>query len=193
MLNYNPIVQVLLGDHDITTDNETQSLRVGVSSLELHPQYDRWDGVYQTSILTYLHTCFSLTSDYDVALIRLSSPVNFTSQPHVRPICLPQMSDSPSSYAGALATVTGWGTIYSSGPTSDVLQVRNTPLLSCSEPFIVLFLGCERECAEQLRVCQLLSVHRGHDHWRHAVCRAPPGGQRLLSGGLRSAPVATSS
>ena len=69
--------------------------------------------------------CFSLTSDYDVALMRLSAPVNFTSQPLVRPICLPQVSqsESPSSYAGALATVTGWGTIYSSGPTSDVLQV----------------------------------------------------------------------
>ena len=115
-------MQVLLGDHDITTDNETQSLRVGVSSLELHPQYDRWNRVYQTSIQPI---CFSLTSDYDVALMRLSAPVNFTSQPLVRPICLPQVSqsESPSSYAGALATVTGWGTIYSSGPTSDVLQV----------------------------------------------------------------------
>ena len=113
----NPIVQVLLGDHDITTDNETQSLRLGVSSLELHPQYDRWELSRDTQ--TYI--CFSLTSDYDVALMRLSAPVNFSSQPQVRPICLPQVSDS--SYAGALATVTGWGTIYSSGPTSDVLQV----------------------------------------------------------------------
>ena len=119
MLNYNPIVQVLLGDHDITTDNETQSLRLGVSSLELHPQYNRSEFIRDKNTQTYI--CPSLTSDYDVALMRLAAPVNFSSQPQVRPICLPQVSDS--SYAGALATVTGWGTIYSSGPTSDVLQV----------------------------------------------------------------------
>ena len=44
----NPIVQVLLGDHDITTDNETQSLRLGVSSLELHPQYNRSEFIKNT-------------------------------------------------------------------------------------------------------------------------------------------------
>ena len=54
--------------------------------------------------------------------MRLAVPVNFSSQPQVRPVCLPP-SLSPSSYAGALATVTGWGTIYSSGPSSNVLQV----------------------------------------------------------------------
>ena len=70
-----------------------------------------------------LTICFSLTSDYDVALMRLAVPVNFSSQPQVRPICLPQSLSSSSSYAGALATVTGWGTIYSSGPSSNVLQV----------------------------------------------------------------------
>ena len=52
--------------------------------------------------------------------MRLSVPVNFTATPQVRPVCLP---GSSSSYAGALATVTGWGTLYSSGPTSNVLQV----------------------------------------------------------------------
>ena len=63
---------------------------------------------------------FSFTSDYDVALMRLSVPVNFTAAPQLRPVCLP---GSSASYAGALATVTGWGTLYSSGPTSNVLQV----------------------------------------------------------------------
>ena len=78
-------MQVLLGDHDITTDNETQSLRVGVSSLELHPQYDRWDGVYQTSILTYL-----LQSD--LRLWRGFDPSLLPSQLHLPAPCAANLS-----------------------------------------------------------------------------------------------------
>ena len=54
--------------------------------------------------------------------VRLLSPLNFTLVPHIRPVCLPL---SPATtHAGQLATVTGWGSLYSFGPSPTTLQVN---------------------------------------------------------------------
>merc|ERR1711936_1058984 len=57
-------------------------------------------------------------ADSDYAILRLSSPVAFTNE--VSPACLP--ADLSATYAGVLATVTGWGTLSSGGNQPTALQ-----------------------------------------------------------------------
>ena len=56
-----------------------------------------------------------------VLQVRLLSPLNFTLVPHIRPVCLPLAP--ATTHAGQLATVTGWGSLYSFGPSPTTLQV----------------------------------------------------------------------
>ncbi|XP_022524968.2 transmembrane protease serine 9 [Astyanax mexicanus] len=60
-----------------------------VSVIILHPDYD------------------SYTEDNDIALLKLSSPVNFTR--YIRPVCL--ASDSSVFHSGTESWVTGWGDV----------------------------------------------------------------------------------
>jgi len=78
-------MRVLVGEHN-TADDVFD--RVDIAEIIRHPNYD------------------SQTIDNDYAILRLANPVNFTNQ--VRPACLP--ADQSTTYAGALSTVTGWGT-----------------------------------------------------------------------------------
>ena len=64
-------------------------MSVTVAEIIIHPDYD------------------SSTSDNDIAMIRLSSPVTFTD--YIRPVCL-AASDSVFN-SGTDSWVTGWGTI----------------------------------------------------------------------------------
>ncbi|XP_068103316.1 transmembrane protease serine 9-like [Hyperolius riggenbachi] len=63
----------------------------------------------------------------DIALLKLSSPVNFTD--YIMPICLP--SSSVTFPCGMDCWVTGWGTLYSDGPfpVNGTLQEVMVPLI----------------------------------------------------------------
>ena len=77
---------------------------VTLSRIIKHPLYD------------------SVTFDYDIALLKLSKPVNYTR--YIRPACLP-----PSDFkleAGANTFVSGWGKIKEfPRVTSAILKVTN--------------------------------------------------------------------
>merc|ERR1711881_394328 len=90
-------IRVLLGEHSIA---DSDFNRVDVAEIINHPNYN------------------SQTTDNDYALLRLSSPVAFTNE--VSPACLP--ADLSATYAGVLATVTGWGTLSSGGNQPTALQ-----------------------------------------------------------------------
>merc|ERR1719273_375231 len=90
-------IRVLLGEHSIA---DSDFNRVDVAEIINHPNYN------------------SQTTDNDYAILRLSSPVAFTNQ--VSPACLP--ADLSATYAGVLATVTGWGTLSSGGNQPTALQ-----------------------------------------------------------------------
>ena len=47
------------------------------------------------------------TSNNDIALLRLNTPVNFQAYPNIRPICL---SSSVQPEAGQDVVIAGWGT-----------------------------------------------------------------------------------
>lgn len=67
----------------------------------------------------------------DVALLRLSSPLDLSS-PNVRPIAImtQALADSGLAAPGIMATVSGWGTLSSSGSSPDTLQRVSVPILS---------------------------------------------------------------
>jgi len=106
-------LQVLVGDHDVSVETETISQRKNISQLIIHPQYN------------------SATNDYDFGLMKLWSPLNFTSHPNIRPICLP-VSGNNDDFAGDMATVTGWGTLESGGESPVKLQEVEVGVLSNS-------------------------------------------------------------
>ena len=60
----------------------------------------------------------SQTLDNDYAILRLAKPVTFTNK--VSPACLP--ADLSNTFAGVLATVTGWGVLKWNGTQPTVLQ-----------------------------------------------------------------------
>jgi len=90
-------IRVILGEHNIT---DSDFNRVDVAQIIKHPNYDPYK------------------YDYDYAILRLANPVAFTNE--VSPACLP--ADLSNTFAGVLATVTGWGTLSSGGSQPIVLQ-----------------------------------------------------------------------
>jgi len=92
-------IRVILGEHNIT---DSDFNRVDVAQIIKHPNYDHYKYNY----------------DNDYAILRLANPVAFTNE--VSPACLP--ADLSATYAGVLATVTGWGVLSRGGRRPDVLQ-----------------------------------------------------------------------
>ena len=103
-------LEVLVGDHDYSTDTETQSLRMKVSDIINHWDYD------------------SSTTNKDFALIKLEYPIDFEAYPHIRPACLPENDEN--DYVGYSSIVSGWGTTTMGGSLSSYLQYVDVNVLS---------------------------------------------------------------
>merc|ERR1719234_2231211 len=91
-------IWVLLGEHNVADNDFT---RVDVAEIIKHPDY-KPDPNYNN----------------DYAILRLENRVTFSNK--VSPACLP--NDLRETYAGVLATVTGWGTLSSGGNQPTALQ-----------------------------------------------------------------------
>ena len=84
-----------LGRQNLEGKNPNEVSR-SVAEIILHPEYD------------------SETSDNDIALLRLSSPVKFTD--YIRPVCL---AASGSVFInGTDSWVTGWGAVQEGGESA---------------------------------------------------------------------------
>ncbi|RZF47531.1 hypothetical protein LSTR_LSTR009067 [Laodelphax striatellus] len=107
-------IVVHLGDHDLTTENETHHTLRGVSRIYFHSHFH----------------AFLLAND--IALLRLDEPVTFSAA--VQPVCLPQLGDS---FTDEKATVVGWGVASVSlgipSPTLQKLQVEVIDNKECTE------------------------------------------------------------
>nr|AOW41607.1 trypsin [Euphausia superba] len=101
-------IQVLLGEHTIYDTDATEE-RFSVTQVINHPSYitNPWN------------------NGHDVSLLELSGEVDFSSS-RIRPICLPSTVDL---FAGAEATITGWGTT-NSGSQSLVLMEVDIPVVT---------------------------------------------------------------
>lgn len=87
-------VNVLLGKHDLTADNERGSVKKSVYEIVIHPDWD----------------FNSEKFDADIAIVVLYEAVEFTSK--IQPVCLPGISYKDVTGVG---TVVGWGKSEHSG------------------------------------------------------------------------------
>nr|AAX47960.1 prophenoloxidase activating factor serine proteinase [Scylla serrata] len=124
-----PAKRLVVGvaDHNMqsTNDDEPGVTRlVSVQDITVHPDYN------------------SRTLDSDIALITLSETLDLTQHKELRPVCLP--ADDSKTYAGMMATATGWGTLQSGGERPDILNEVSVPILepSCPEMDITENMLC---------------------------------------------------
>ncbi|XP_024128740.1 transmembrane protease serine 9 isoform X2 [Oryzias melastigma] len=101
-------VSVVLGLQSLQGSNPNSVSRT-ITTLINHPSYD------------------SVTKENDIALLQLSSPVNFTS--YISPVCL--ASTGSTFFSGINTWVTGWGNIASgvSLPAPQTLQEVQVPIV----------------------------------------------------------------
>jgi len=103
-------IEVLLGEHDYNTDSETDTLRMPITEIKNHPNYNH------------------ATTNNDFSMLKLMKDVDFCRHPHIRPICLP--TDTSDDYAGDVATVTGWGSTSYGGSSSNKLLEVNVDVIT---------------------------------------------------------------
>ena len=110
------IFSVDLGEHDYSN---TSATRVSISEIIPYPKYmNDDDGV----------------SYYDIAVLKLSSPVTFSR--NIAPVCLP--AHTMGNHAGKDAVVTGWGWFGEDTGGSPVLKQANVTILTnkdCNEAY----------------------------------------------------------
>jgi len=114
-----------LGVFDKDENGEAGEVLVKIAEIHFHYNYSQWD----------------LLSPYDIALLKLEKPVEFTD--HISPICLPKTKDEAIPAAGTTVFLSGWGHI---GPiindTTKTLQQIALPILptdNCTEKYPALF------------------------------------------------------
>uniref|UniRef100_A0A8B9JJQ9 pancreatic elastase n=1 Tax=Astyanax mexicanus TaxID=7994 RepID=A0A8B9JJQ9_ASTMX len=102
----NPIVMVVLGEHDMTAAESGKEQFYGVSATYIHPSWNR-----------------DLTAGNDIGLIRLTSPATLNSYIQLAP--LPSLNQILSR--GTTCYATGWGTTQTGGLLSAQLRQAYLP------------------------------------------------------------------
>ncbi|TRY91359.1 hypothetical protein DNTS_026252 [Danionella cerebrum] len=83
--------------------------------------------VQQRSVKTVItHPSYTSDFDYDISLLELSTPLNFSNTVH--PICLPASTHVFS--AGTSCFVTGWGTLREGGSVAQILQKAEVKVIN---------------------------------------------------------------
>ena len=83
------VLEVVVGKHAIERPEKTES-RYKVGKIFIHAMY-----------------IASMSCDYDIALLKLSTAINFTRE--VSPVCLPKKD----AWVGCMCVATGWGFTHS--------------------------------------------------------------------------------
>ncbi|XP_043114293.1 chymotrypsin-like protease CTRL-1 [Puntigrus tetrazona] len=98
---------VVLGQHDLGSNNEAIQVKK-ITKVITHPDFNK-----------------QAKFNHDIALLKMSSPVQMTSR--ISPICLP--SSLTSIRPGTLCVITGWGATESL-PNPRILQEATVPIVS---------------------------------------------------------------
>lgn len=101
----------------------TLRVRVGSSYLQ------REGSVYNLSSIVIHESYDPATYDYDIAVLKLSSPLRFTNA--VQPALL--ASDRSQLQDDEMVQVSGWGRIRTGGPLADILQRIDMPVINQKE------------------------------------------------------------
>uniref|UniRef100_A0A4W4FWX2 pancreatic elastase II n=1 Tax=Electrophorus electricus TaxID=8005 RepID=A0A4W4FWX2_ELEEL len=109
--------RVYLGKHSMNTPNEKGSIAIAPAKIIVH---ELWDSARIRLV-------------NDIALIKLQTPVQFSDT--IKPACLPK--DGQVLPNATPCYVTGWGRLWTGGPTPDILQQALLPVVdhqTCSQP-----------------------------------------------------------
>lgn len=109
-------ISVRLGEYSFSSKNDTRSRDFRVLEIRQHIDFD------------------ATTYDNDISVLKLQQAVLFNS--YIWPVCMPPTDET---YEGYMAIVTGWGTQYFGGPSSDVLMEVSLPIWTkdnCKAAFI---------------------------------------------------------
>uniref|UniRef100_A0A667XU66 Transmembrane serine protease 15 n=1 Tax=Myripristis murdjan TaxID=586833 RepID=A0A667XU66_9TELE len=102
-------------------------LQLWRATLGLHSHSDQGPDV-QTRLIDHvvIHRRYNRqTKQADVAMMHLQTPVHFSD--YVQPVCLPR--DNQQFEAGRKCFIAGWGAEAEQGPSADVLQEAQVPLV----------------------------------------------------------------
>ncbi|XP_064089876.1 trypsin-1-like [Macrobrachium nipponense] len=102
-------IKIVVGEYDWSKPDETNETSYTVEKIYTHPDYS------------------PVTVNNDVALLKLSQPIVFSSDNKVAPVCLPPPD---LLYENVNATVTGWGTLSSGGPQPTMLYEAVVPTMT---------------------------------------------------------------
>ncbi|CAL8100213.1 unnamed protein product [Orchesella dallaii] len=108
-------LKVRAGEYDVSTNDEPDPyVEVTAAKITIHPNFDN-------------ATLFN-----DIAVVKLSTPLNFTS--NIRPVCLPR-SRNPldQNRSRRQCVVTGWGRVSETSPFSIILKEIVVPIWGFSE------------------------------------------------------------
>ncbi|XP_059499560.1 transmembrane protease serine 11C-like isoform X1 [Stegostoma tigrinum] len=85
-------------------------------------------GISRTITEIHVHPNYSIPMNFnnDIAVLELSSPVNFNK--FIQPICLPSSREVIS--AGRKCTITGWGALAFQGPPAKILQKAEVKIIN---------------------------------------------------------------
>jgi secreted trypsin-like serine protease len=111
--NYGQIdnnIDIVAGVHDLTNP---QAGYQQINALQIipHPNYN------------------ANTSDFDIALIKLKTPVTLGGSGATRTGIVPLVPATVGSLSGVVSTITGWGTLTDGGSSSPVLMEVSVPII----------------------------------------------------------------
>ncbi|VDP29021.1 unnamed protein product [Heligmosomoides polygyrus] len=133
---------IKLGTYDYRDDDEAGEVLRDVIEIHIHPQFGK-----------------PHSFSYDISLLRLSEPVNFTD--HIQPVCVAKNQAKVGNNRSAY--VTGWGTTSEGGQVSNKLRQVIVPFLSPKE--------CEREYKGEIDETMVCAGRKGVDS-----CQGDSGG-----------------
>ena len=98
-------LKVAIGFTSLAVSDKATSFVIDVAAIKQHPNFGE-----------------GTSASNDIAVLELQSPVDLTTHPNIKPICLPA---SGATYTGSSATVSGWGTLkYRGSNTAHLQQVQ---------------------------------------------------------------------
>ncbi|KAF3837359.1 hypothetical protein F7725_004823 [Dissostichus mawsoni] len=122
-------ITVVLGLESMSGPN-LNKVSKAIDKIIVHPLYNVFND-------------FNEDNNNDMALLKLSSPVNFTD--YIQPVCL--ASANSTFYTGVSSWVVGFGATSSGGPDADTLQEVRVPVVGnheckCAYPYITDNIIC---------------------------------------------------
>jgi len=146
---------VRLGAYNLSDTSERGRVSMELSELHVHPKYTRnWNNSW-----------------YDIALMKLKEPIEFTD--HISPICLPAVQDE-LPLAGTNTYIIGWGNtkVPPAYAPSDTLKQVTVPLVSQAV--------CKAKNPSDYEFNEKVEICIGFEQGGKGACHGDSGGPAMI-------------